>query len=87
MPYSLEQRTLVLELYVRTGFVKLTREKFVEQWAGVSVPAKRTVQQLVREKKKRSTTSVSNARQPSNPYVRTPKAVEVISDHMGRSPH
>jgi hypothetical protein len=43
MPNSLEQRTLVLGLYVRTGFVKLTREKFVEQWLRVSVPTKRTV--------------------------------------------
>jgi hypothetical protein len=25
MPYSLEQRTLVLGLYVGTGFIKLTR--------------------------------------------------------------
>jgi hypothetical protein len=49
MPYSLEQRTLVWVLYVRTGFVKLTHEKFVEQWPSVSVPTKRTVQQLVRK--------------------------------------
>jgi hypothetical protein len=31
MPYSLEKRILALGLYVRTGFVKLTRENFVEQ--------------------------------------------------------
>jgi hypothetical protein len=43
MPYSLKQHTLVLGLYVRTGFVKLTREQFVEQWPGVSVPTKSTV--------------------------------------------
>lgn len=53
MQYSLEQRTLVLGLYVRTGFVKLTREKFVEQWPGVGVPAKRTIQQLVKKKERK----------------------------------
>jgi transposase len=85
MPYSLEQRTLILRLSVRTGFVKFTREKFVEQCPVASVPKKRTVQQLVR--KWRSTGSVSNARKHRNPSVRTPKAVDVISDRMDRSPH
>jgi hypothetical protein len=49
MSYSLEQRTLVLGLCVRTGFVKLKREKFVEQCTVASVPKKLTVQQLVRK--------------------------------------
>jgi hypothetical protein len=61
MPYSLEQRTLVLGLFVRTGFVKLKSEKFMEQYTAASVPKKLTVQQLVR--KWHSNSSANSARE------------------------
>jgi hypothetical protein len=50
-----------------------------------SVPAKCTIQQLV--KKWHSTCSVSNAQKPRSPSFHIPEVVTDASDHMERSPH
>jgi len=44
MSHSLEQHTLIVELYICTRYVKLTLEGFIEQYLIASVPAKRSIQ-------------------------------------------
>jgi hypothetical protein len=47
MPDSVKERVHVVEVYVRTGSFKETREIFHEQFPDASVPVKSTVQDLI----------------------------------------
>lgn len=59
MPYSLEPHTSFMELYVRVGSVKVTR-----QYSITSVSVTHTIQELM--KKWHSSSSVNNAWKPNN---------------------
>lgn len=84
MPYSIEQRIFIVEEYVRTTSIRSVRVKFQEKYPRSGVPAKSTIQDLV--KKWRTTGDVSNAKRDKQPTVRTPEVVANIADVIGRSP-
>jgi hypothetical protein len=58
--YSLQQRIAIVEVYVCTGSIKETRDIFAGKFPGVGLPAKSSIQDLV--KKWRTTGSVVNAK-------------------------
>ncbi|XP_039614311.1 poly(A) RNA polymerase GLD2 isoform X2 [Polypterus senegalus] len=83
MSYSLEQRILIVELYMRTGSFWSTCEGFLEQYPVASAPSKRTIQKFV--EKWRTTGSVSSATGSRKTPTRIPEAVADTVDCMERS--
>ncbi|XP_075229652.1 uncharacterized protein LOC142329169 isoform X10 [Lycorma delicatula] len=84
MHYTLEQRLFILQTYLTTVSYKSTREYFVEKYPGINVPAKATIQHLV--KKWRSTGTVKNAPKHRQPTVRTPEIVSDIVETVIKRP-
>lgn len=84
MPYSIEQRVFIVEEYVRTTSIMSVREKFLEKYPEGRVPAKSTIQDLI--KKWRTTGNVSNMKRDKQLTVRTPEAVANVQTIIGRSP-
>ena len=83
MVFSLQQRIVVVEAYLRTGSIKETsgtKRKYPE----IKAPAKRSVQSLV--KKWRETGSVGNVKKQRPKLVRTPEVVSNIQQRIFRSP-
>jgi hypothetical protein len=85
MPYSVKEMVHIVEVYVRTGSFKETREIFHEQFPGASIPAKSNVQDLIA--KWRATGSVLNAKRNRLPSVRTLEATASIQQRILASPN
>ena len=79
MVFSLQQRIVIVEAYLRTGSIKETQQAFLEKYPQIKAPAKRSVQSLL--KKWRETGSVERPE-----LVRTPEVVSNIQQRIFRSP-
>ena len=73
MVFSLQQRIVIVEAYLRSGSIKETQRAFLEKYPEIKAPAKRLVQSLV--KKWRETGSVENVKKQRPKLVRTPEVV------------
>ena len=84
MVFSLQQRIVIVEAYLRTGSIKKMQQAFLEKYPEIKAPAKRSVQSLV--KKRRETGSVENVKKQIPKLVRTPEVVIDIQQWISRSP-
>ena len=84
MVFSLQQKIVIVKAYLRTGSIKETQQAFLEKYPEIKVPAKRSVQSVV--KKWRKTGSVENMKKQRPKLVRTPKVVSDIQQRISRSP-
>ena len=84
MVFSLQQRIVIVEAYLRTGLIKETQQEFLEKYPEIKAPAKRSVQSLI--KKWRETGSVENVKKQRPKLVRTPEVVSNILQRISRSP-
>ena len=69
MVLSLQQRIVIVEDYLCTGSITETQQVFLEKYLEIKVPAKRSVQSLV--KKWHKTVSVKNVKKQRPKLVRT----------------
>ena len=84
MVFSLQQRIVIVEAYLRTGSIKETQQAFLEKYPEIRAPAKRFVQSLL--KKWRETGSVENVKKQRPKLVQTPEVVSDIQQRISRSP-
>ena len=84
MVFSLQQKIVIVEAYLRTGSIKETQQAFLEKYPEIKAPAKRSVQSLV--KKWRETGSVENVKKQRPKLVRMPDIVSNIKQRIFRSP-
>nr|XP_020451198.1 uncharacterized protein LOC109957565 [Monopterus albus] len=84
MVFSLEQRIVIVEGYVRSGSIKETQEAFADRYSGTKPPAKRCIQSLVR--KWHQTGSVGNMKKSRPPSVLTPEVVRDIQQRIASGP-
>ena len=84
MVFSLQQRIVIVEAYLRTGSIKKTQQAFQEKYPEIKAPAKRSVQSLV--KKWHETVSVKNVKKQRPKLVQTPKVISNIQQRILRSP-
>ena len=84
MTYSVAERVAIVEAYINTGSIKETREIFGNKFSGKGLPAKRSIQALV--KKWRATGSVANAPKRRPPSVRKPEVTDDIRRRIMQSP-
>ena len=84
MVFSLQQRIVIVEAYLRTGSIKETQQAFLEKYPEIKAPAKCSVQNCV--KKWRETGSVENVKKQRPKVIRTPKVVSDIQQRISRSP-
>lgn len=85
MQYSIENRIFIVEEYIRTNSIALVRKKFKEKYPSSGVPAKSTIQDLV--KKWRTTGNFSNAKRKKLLIVRTPDVVVNVENRISKSPN
>lgn len=84
MTYSIPERIFIVEAYVQTSSIKETQQLFRDKYPLRSVPAKSSIQDLVR--KWRTTGSIKNVTRNRTPSVRTPQLTARINEFMTRSP-
>ena len=84
MTYSITERIFIVEAYIQTSSFKETRQLFQDKYPLRSVPAKSSIQDLVR--KWRTTGSIKNATRNRRPSVRTPQLTARINEMITRSP-
>lgn len=84
MVFSLQQRIVIVEGYVRNGSIKEAQAAFIDKYPETKVPSKRCIQNLVR--KWRETGSVENVKKRRRSLARTPEVVSNIQQRITRSP-
>lgn len=84
MTYSIPERIFIVEACVQTSSIKETQQLFRDKYPLRSVPAKSSIQDLVR--KWHTTGSIKNVTRNRTPSVRTPQLTARINEFMTRSP-
>ena len=82
--FSLQQRIVIVEAYLRTGSIKETQQAFLEKYPEIKAPAKLSVQNLV--KKWCETVSVENVKKQRPKLVRKLDVVNDIQQRISVSP-